>query len=257
MKVLVTRPAAQSHAFGAALEQAGFTPVNFPVIEVRPAADLSALDRALAKLTCYDWVIFTSTNSVEIVLERAALAQGWPAKGPRVAAIGPKTALALASRGVTVGFTPAEYVAEAILPGLGRLEDRWVLLPCAELARDTLPKAVLQSGGILHKIIIYHTLPAVPDSDGLAALRGGVDIVTLTSPSAVANFIQLARAAGLDPVNLPGTPRYVCIGPVTRQAAEGAGLPDLLVASEYTTDGLVQILQSLKAGEIASPLRST
>jgi uroporphyrinogen III methyltransferase/synthase len=257
VKVLVTRPVAQSQAFGAALKQAGFIPVYFPVIEVRPAADLTPLDRALAKLTCYDWVVFTSTNSVEIVLDRPILAGGWPANGPRVAAIGPKTALALAARGIPVDFTPAEYVAEAILPGLGSLEDRWVLLPCAELARDVLPKAILHSGGFLHKIIIYQTLPAAPDPYGLAALRAGVDIVTLTSPSTVVNFVQLARAANLDPANLPGAPHYVCIGPVTRQAADEAGLPAPLVASEFTTDGLIRALQTINDRKVTASAQSS
>lgn len=251
MKVLVTRPAAQSQAFGAALEQAGFTPVYLPVIEIRPAADLSGLDRAISKLSCYDWVIFTSTNSVDIIFGRSPLSGSWPVPGPRVAAIGPKTAQALSGRGVPVDFTPAEYVAEAILPGLGDLKERWLLLPCAELARQELSEAIVKAGGVLHKIIIYHTLPAVPDPAGLDALRSGVDIVTLTSPSTVENFILLASAAGLDPKNLPGNPRYLCIGPVTRRAAAEAGLPEPLVAVEYTTDGLIKVLKNLEEFVIA------
>jgi uroporphyrinogen III methyltransferase/synthase len=253
VKVLVTRPTAQSQAFGSALEQAGFTPVYFPVIEIRPVADLSRLDRALEKIGCYDWVLFTSTNTVDIVLDRPSLAQGWPAQGPRVAAIGPKTAEALAARNIVVDFIPEEYTSEAILPGLGEVSDRWVLFPCAELAGQDLPKAIAAAGGILHKIIIYHTLPAVPNLKGLAAIQAGVDVVTLTSPSTVTNFIHLISEAGLDAKDLPGNPRYICIGPVTRQAALDAGLPGTLVAEEYTTEGIIKALQALYPEKSVKP----
>ena len=50
MKVLITRSRAQSASFGAALQLAGFEPVYFPVIEIRPMEDLSALDDALAHI---------------------------------------------------------------------------------------------------------------------------------------------------------------------------------------------------------------
>lgn len=245
MKVLVTRPAAQSEAFGAALERAGFMPVYFPVIEVCPVPDLAALDRALDNLACYDWIIFTSTNSVDIVMNRQPLSKGWPEPGPRVAAIGPKTAEALAAHGVQADFMPAEYLAGAILPGLGDVSGRWILFPCAELAGQDLPGAIADAGGILHKMVIYHTLPADPSPAALDALRSCVDIVTLTSPSAVTNFIQLARDSGLDPKNLPGNPRYLCIGPVTRQTALDADLPDPVAASKYTIDGLIEVIRTL------------
>jgi uroporphyrinogen III methyltransferase/synthase len=69
-----------------------------------------------------------------------------------------------------------------------------------------------------------------------------VDAITLTSPSTVQNFIAIAKQNGIDPSNLPGNPLFACIGPITAQAAKEAGLPNLVVAKEYTTDGLLAIL---------------
>ena len=161
----------------------------------------------------------------------------------RVSAIGPKTALALETRGVTPDFVPEEYIAEAILPGLGDLRGRWVLLPRAEIARKALPEAIVEAGGVAHEIAVYQTIPAVPDLEGLAALKSGVDAVTFTSPSTVENFVEIVRSAGLDPLNLPGNPRIACIGPITQEAAEAAGFVDLLVAEEFTAEGLVGALE--------------
>jgi uroporphyrinogen III methyltransferase/synthase len=161
-----------------------------------------------------------------------------------IAAIGPKTAHSLVTRGVTPDFVPDEYVAEAILPGLGDLRGRWVLLPRAEIARKALPEAILKAGGVAHEIAVYQTVPAEPDPDGLAALKSGVEAVTFTSPSTVENFIVLARRSGLDPLRLPGNPKIACIGPITGQAAEEAGFMDVVVAEEYTSEGIVELLRS-------------
>lgn len=253
MKVLITRPRNQADSFADALAQAGFEPVFFPVIEIRPFEENVALDRAIAKLDCYDWVVFTSVNGVEAFFERLPsppsplpFRERGAEGGVRVAAIGPKTAQALETRGVTPDFVPDEYVAEAILPGLGDLRGRWALLPRAEIARKALPEAIVEAGGVAHEIAVYQTVPVEPASDGLAALKSGVDAVTFTSPSTVTNFVEIVRRAGLNPLRLPGNPKIACIGPITQKAAEEVGFADSAAAEEYTTEGLVKAILDLR-----------
>jgi uroporphyrinogen-III synthase len=244
--ILITRPKAQADTFAENLRAAGFEPVFFPVIEIQPIADNVALRHALLKLTCYDWVVFTSVNGVAVVWE-AMTGIGLTSLPEKiqVAAIGPKTAEALEVRGIRPAFVPAEYTAVAILPGLGDLSGRWVLLPRAEVARKALPEAIFQAGGIAHEIAVYRTLPATPDPQGLLALRSGLDVVTLTSPSTVQNFVAIVRASGLNPLALPGNPVFACIGPITEQAASLEGLPNRIVANEYTTEGLTEAIKAL------------
>lgn len=247
-RILITRPRAQANEFAEALRKAGFQPIYFPVIEIQPIDNNIALERAVAKLECYDWLVFTSVNAVDIVFDviaKSGLTQGrLPVK---VAAIGPKTAEALQARGEPSDFVPEEYVAEAILPGLGDLRGKWVLLPRAEIARKVLPEAICEAGGIAHEIAVYKTLPAEPGAAGLAALRSGVDVITLTSPSTVQNFIAIARQNELDPLHLPGNPLFACIGPITEQAAREAGLVNVVTAKEYTTEGLVDLINHVEA----------
>ena len=161
---------------------------------------------------------------------------------PRIAAIGPKTADALRKHNIEPDFVPEEYVAEAILPGLGDLSGKLVLLPRAEIARKELPEAIVKAGGIAHEIVVYQTLPVKVDMDGLNALKSGVDVVTFTSASTVENFVAVLRQNGLDPLNLPNNPLFACIGPITEQAARDEELSNLVVAKEYTTKGLIQII---------------
>lgn len=247
-RILITRPRRQAHSLAAALRRQGYEPIFFPVIEIQPIEENQPLDRALQSLPVYDWIVFTSVNAVEQVWRRlAALGIARLPDSLRVAAIGPETARALAKRGAPPAFVPGAYIAEAILPGLGDLQDRWVLLPRAELARRTLPQLILQAGGTAHEIAVYRTQPAPPDPVGLAALRNGVAVITLTSPSTVENFCLLARQAGLEPLHLPGDPTYACIGPITAQAAQQAGLQKLVVAEEFTAAGLVRAIQKLES----------
>jgi uroporphyrinogen-III synthase len=247
MRILITRPRAQADEFADKLFSAGFEPIFFPVIEIRPIENNLALDRALEKLNCYEWVIFTSVNAVDVIFDNYSSLLLGKGQGVRFAAIGPKTAKALQARGVTPDFVPKEYIAEAILPGLGNLLGKWVLLPRAAIARKTLPEAIVNAGGIAHQIAVYETLPAKPDPKGLAALKSGVDVVTLTSPSTVQNFIAIAKQNGLDPLNLSNNPVFACIGPITGQAAKEVGLVNLVMAKEYTIEGLMEVISDLEA----------
>jgi uroporphyrinogen-III synthase len=239
-KIVVTRPRAQADSFAKELEALGANPINFPVIEIDQVDDTTSLDRALAKLSCYEWVVMTSVNGVEKVWERLdllGLARKFP-ENVHVAAIGPKTAAALQAHGINPDFVPQEYIAEAIVPGMGDLRDQWVLLPRADIARPALAQAILEAGGIAHEIAAYRTIPNLPDAQAIESLKGGVDVLTFTSSSTVLNFDRIVRDAGMDPLDLPGRPLVACIGPITAQTAQQKGFQIAIVASEYTTKGL-------------------
>ncbi|MEW6029003.1 MAG: uroporphyrinogen-III synthase [Chloroflexota bacterium] len=278
MKVLITRPRAQADDFAGKLRSAGFELVFFPVIEIRPVENNTALDEALKNLDRYAWAVFTSVNAVEAVFSPSPLTplprgegdslherspspfgrgqgEGIPpshfgrgngGEGLRIAAIGPKTAAALRKNGIEPDFIPDEFIGEAILSGLGDVKDKWILLPRAEIARKELPEAIAKAGGIVHEIVVYKTLPALPDPDGIAALKSGVDVITFTSASTVKNFVAIAQKNHLDPLHLPNNPLFACIGPITAQAAQEAGFENTVVAKEYTTDGLIEALTKME-----------
>jgi uroporphyrinogen-III synthase len=247
MRVLITRPQKDAQVFARALADIGAEPAFFPTIEICPAADTSGLDRALSNLQAYDWLIFTSANAVDVILSRmAALGSGKFPDHLQVAAIGPKTAARLREAEITPDFIPDQYVAEAVMNGLGNLQDCWVLLPIADLADDTLPRAIQSANGIAHVITAYHTRPVDADPAGIAAIREGVDVITFTSGSTVRNFVTLVREAGLDPFCLPGNPIIACIGPKTAQTARQLGISVEIVAEEHTAAGLVRAISTLQ-----------
>jgi uroporphyrinogen III methyltransferase/synthase len=245
-RILITRPRAQADHFAEKLRAAGFEPIYFPVIEIKPVEDNVALEHALSKLSCYEWMVFTSVNAVDAVTRRTAFKRPNSTLKTKIAAIGLKTAEALRKHNIEPSFTPQEYVAEAILPGLGDLRGKWVLMPRAEIARKELPEAICNAGGVPHEITVYKTLPADVDTHGLDALRAGVDVITFTSASTVDNFVAIARKNNLDPFKLPNNPQFACIGPITQRAAKEAGFQTTFVAKEYTTDGLMEVVKNIE-----------
>ena len=112
-RVLVTRAAHQAGKLSDGLRALGATPVEVPVLEIRPPENLKALDEALLSLAAYDWLILTSANTVRALAERAvSLGVGFTQPtGLKVAAVGQSTAAAARDVGLQITFIPVTYVA--------------------------------------------------------------------------------------------------------------------------------------------------
>jgi uroporphyrinogen III methyltransferase / synthase len=243
-RILITRPRAQAEEFANALVAAGAQPIFFPVIEIIPPDNFSALDFALQNLEQFDWLILTSIHGVEAFFRRLeVLGIKWIPPHLCVAAVGSKTARLLSEYGIRTDYIPDEYIPEAMLPGFGKnIYGKRFLFLQSNLARTVLADAIRSAGGLVTEVVAYRTIASEPDSSDMDELRAGVDVVTFTSPSTVQNFVAIVQKNGLDPFNLPGHPLFACIGPITKKAAEDTGLVNLVTASEYTTDGLIEVI---------------
>jgi uroporphyrinogen III methyltransferase/synthase len=246
-RIVVTRAKGQAEGLSSRLRALGAEVVELPTIEIRPAADYAPLDRAIANLACYDWLIFTSANGVRFFLERldgsAADLRGLRAK---ICAIGPATRAAIESAHLKADLMGKDYVAEGLLEAFRAhdLAGRRVLLPRAAVARDLVPDELARRGAQVDVVEAYRTV--VPE-DAAARAREifdaarKPDIITFTSSSTVQNFAAVAQAF------LPVLPslRAVSIGPVTTRTARGLGIEIAAEAEVFTIDGLVQAVLTL------------
>lgn len=243
-RVVVTRARSQASKLSNQVEDLGGEAWEFPVIETVEPEDYSLLDSAITRLSEFTWLIFTSVNGVEFFFRRLKRL-GKDIRelaGIKICTIGPATKQAVEDYHLLVDLVPEEYRAEGILDVIKeRLnpQDR-VLLPRAEVARETLPEALTAQGISLEVVPAYRTIMGNGEAEGLKEMlrQNMIDVVTFTSSSTVKNFVQL-----MDSEDLPRLLENVTIasiGPITSDTARKAGLKVDVEATEYTIAGLLQ-----------------
>ncbi len=246
-RVLVTRAAHQAGKLSEGLRAQGFEPVEVPVLEILPPQDLAPLDAALRTLPSYDWLILTSANTVQGLVERAAFLglDLKKEKQPTVATVGSATAKAARKAGFEVAVVPEDYVAEALVAALaGRVEGRRIFLARAAVTRDVIPPVLRAAGAIVDEAEAYRNgIPAEAPAQLRAALQQGMDAATFTSSSSVAHLADAARAAGLA-FPLAGV-KAISIGPVTSQTLRESGWEPAAEASPSDIPGLIAALATV------------
>ena len=230
--VIVTRPEDQSAALAAALRKRGARVLVAPAIRIAPTRS-AALTGALRDLAAgrFVWITLTSRATVDVLAARLDAPADVRA---RVAAIGDGTAAAFrrwARR--EPDLRPRTFTTAALAWAFPRGEGR-VLCARADIAPPGLEEALVAKGWTAERVDAYRTVfPRTLPPDTRSALRAGtVDAVTFTSASTVRGFVGALGA-------VRGTPKVICIGPVTAKEARAHGFSVAAVAAPHTVDGLV------------------
>jgi uroporphyrinogen III methyltransferase/synthase len=245
-RVLITRARHQVDPFRRELVDMGAAVVEIPTLEVRQMPTDDRVRKAIAGLGHTALVIFASANAVDIffkmLVETGADARALHAS--KLCAIGQETSEMLQNHGLRPELVTSEYTAEGLAKALEgwEMEGMHVLVPRAEVARDALPSLLAMRGAKVEILPVYQSVCPAPAGAALLRLFGaeGVDLVTFTSSSTVANFVRAFPEDKL-PAML-GDAEIACMGPVTADTARKLGLRVDIVAREYTTHGLVQAI---------------
>lgn len=252
LSIVNSRAAHQAQPLTSALEALGASVYHYPAIRILPPADPSALDAALAAVENggFDWLLLTSTNTVQSLAQRLAAigaADALRDSPVRVAAIGPATADAAESQlGLSPSLLPDEFVAESLVAALTNTlalkPGARVLLPQSALARPLLADALASLGAQVTQLDAYRTV-AGQGGDPVPHLfwEGRIDAVTFTSPSTVHNFLKRLKAEDGSAAMLVDVV-VACIGPQTAAAAAGHDLRVQVVPEKHTVEGLVEAL---------------
>ncbi len=245
-RILITRARHQVDPFRRELVDMGAAVVEIPTIEIRPMPTDERVHKAIAGLDRTALVIFASANAVAIffkmLVETGADARALHAS--KLCAIGQETSEMLENHGLRPELVTSEYTAEGLAKALEgwELDGLRVLVPRAEVARDALPSLLSMRGAEVEILPVYQAVCPVDTGPALLRLFGaeGVDVITFTSSSTVANFVRAFPDDKLPAVL--GDAEVACMGPVTADTARKLGLRVDIVAREYTTHGLVQAI---------------
>lgn len=271
--VLVTRGRSQAKELVRRLNGAGAKVIEFPTIEILPPADYHQMDREIARIDQYDWVIFTSANGVHHFFERMR-SLGKDARifsKAKIAVIGDATAQALLGRGIRADLIPKRFTSEELFKALktkDEIRDQSFLLARADIAPPDLRKALEKEGAQVVEIVAYRTKkpstggaalclrsdeslrgtaslcgrPVQGDHAGLSLYtlikKNKIDYITFTSSSTVRNFFSLIPPA----LHKNLRSRFVSIGPVTSQTLREYGFNPQREAKIHTIEGLVDTL---------------
>lgn len=262
-RIVVTRAKDQAFELSDHLRGLGAEPVGLPTIEIVPPQSNEAIIKVVRSLKDYDVIVFTSPNGARTFfqyLDEENL-DGRSLGGIDVAVMGVGTAWALQEFGILADIMPDNYIAEALAEeivkvGGGSLSGKRILLFRAEGARKVLPDLLTAAGAKIDDVPAYRAkCPDISKEEIMEALDDA-DLITFTSGSTAKNFKKLIERHGISEGGDFVLPPAASIGPITTEAAEGAGFEVAVEAVEHTIFGLVGSIMEYFIGPPPGPAAS-
>ncbi|WGX96165.1 uroporphyrinogen-III synthase [Nocardioides sp. L-11A] len=260
-RVLVPRTKEQSASLSERIREFGGVPEEVPTISVEPPRNPQQMDKAVRGLVegRYEWIAFTSVNAVKAVREKFE-EYGLDARafsGLKIAAVGDKTAQAIADWGLRADLIPSgEQSAAGLLADWPEYDEQLdpinrVFLPRADIATENLVAGLIDLGWECDDVTAYRTVraapPPAPTRDAIKT--GKFDAVVFTSSSTVRNLVGIAGKPH------PSTIIAV-IGPATAKTAEEHGLRVDVLAPKPDVELLVEALAGFGASRRVAMLEA-
>ena len=251
-RILVPRTKEQSAGLASRLRGFGAISEEVPTISVEPPRNPQQMDKAVRGLVegRYEWIAFTSVNAVKAVREKFE-EYGLDARafsGLKIAAVGDKTAEAIATWGIRADLIPSgEQSARGLLDDWPPYDDlldpiNRVFLPRADIATETLVAGLIDLGWEVDDVTAYRTVRAAPPPAPTreAIKTGKFDAVMFTSSSTVRNLVGIAGKPHASTI-------IACIGPATAKTAEEHGLRVDVLAESPSVEVLADALAEFGA----------
>lgn len=241
-RIVVTRALDQAGEIIRTLEHMGAEIIALPSVAFESPEDSQPLDRALARLGSFDWVLFTSQNAIRFVSLRLEQAGILPIVR-QVAVVGAATEEAAKLQGFHVNYVASNHTAHALAKELrDSLAGCKVLLPQSDRAGDHLAIALREGGAQVTDVIAYRTVaPETPDQVILDRIRAAeMDVTIFASPSAFHNLDGFLGAGEL--ARLAEHVQFAAIGPTTAKAMREAGVRVHIEAEEASAVGLADAI---------------
>jgi uroporphyrinogen-III synthase len=241
--VVVTRERKHAKKTVAEIEKRGGRALLFPTIRIAPATNREDAARAIRQLELYDWMVFTSSNTVDCFDELFG-APSDALGGCRVAAIGDSTAEALRRRGIPVDLVPGKFSAKGLLEAFAaeNIAGMRFLQPCSRIAREELPEGLKTLGAKVDRVVVYDTVPndeLDPDPIRRGLETNGIDCLTFFSPSAFDFFIKIVGTGALRLIRERNIP-VAAIGPTTARAVEAGGISNVILPHMAGDESLLE-----------------
>lgn len=237
IKIVITRAENQSEEFTQKLEDLGAKVINLPLIKIEPIINEDILNK-YKNITFYNWIIFTSTNSVEIFfnlfnnnnIDKKLL------KKIKFAVVGKKTQKKLNEYGFKVSMIPEKFTAENLLNAFinKNITGNNILIPASSIAKKDLYNGLIKLGNHTDFLQIYNTVEIKYNDDKSDSILNS-DYITFTSPSTVQSFYNIFKNKTLNS-------KIICIGTVTSSKVKELMNLYSIIPEEFTIDGMIKAI---------------
>lgn len=236
IKILVTRSKNQSEEFSNKLKSLGAEVTNMPLIDIKPIINNNILN-TYKNINIYHWIIFTSTNSIEIffdVFNKNNLDLNY-LENIKFAVVGRKTRDKLLEYGFNTDLCPEVFTADELLKEfiIREIKDNNILIPCSKIAKRDLYNGLVELGNKAIFLEIYDNIEINTQNNDFNI--SDIDYITFTSPSTVQSFYNIFG-------NIKLNSKIVSIGTVTSSKVKELMGIDSLVPNEFTIEGMTKII---------------
>ncbi len=241
-RILITRNLEEQAKTAELIEKYGGIPLACPMISIELPADTTPLDEAIHNIPQFEWIFFTSANSVRFFWQRMEELRyrNEHLTGIQKAVIGPKTKKALEEKGLSPDFTAEKATGKDFFYEFHqthRIEGQKFLLPLSDIAHRTVPDLLKEYGGNVIEVTAYCNKPVKRMPEDIFHLfnQGKIDWVLFTSSSTARNFFDCLK----DHPEISQKVRSASIGPSTSATIREYGIEPAAEAKEHTMQGLI------------------
>lgn len=242
--ILVTKSKEEALKSVSLLSDHGAALIFFPTIKVVPIFNSPELDEALKQFHTFDYLVFTSTNAVEVFVE-IALRHKLNLSKIKIAAVGKSTAEECESRGLTVNILPEEFSTNGLINKFSEidLKNKKIFIPGSSLARGELNMGLSEMGAQVFSVPVYdvvqNELSSLKD-EHKQIQRKHPNVFVFTSPSSFNNFLSLMNVT--DPDKFFDAHIICAIGATTENSIREKGLSVHIVPDTFSLVGIAQAI---------------
>jgi uroporphyrinogen III methyltransferase/synthase len=247
VKVAITGTPTLCHKLAEELMSRGAEPIVCPLIRIDFSHSDPALDNAISDIARFDWMAFSSANSVRGFFGRLSDAgkDSRALANCRIASVADATSRELLRHGVRADLQPqvetGEALAAAIIEASSAIGRR-ILLPRSDRALKTLPECLKAAGMNVTQAIAYRTVSVDPPALVVEEINRMADAILFASPSAV----RCAVDAGIQ----TQAKTVVCIGETTATFARKQGIAVDAAAKRASAEAMVDALAARRQAKL-------
>jgi uroporphyrinogen III methyltransferase/synthase len=236
----------------AALRERGADVLEVPATRWVPHPDRARLDKALAEVASYDWIMFTNPLGIEFFFERFFqvhddLRQLGPA---RLGAYGPRTGQKLREWRLQPAAVAPDHKTPLIMEAITKcgsvLGQRFLVLR-GDSAFEKVPEALEELGALVDVVPCFAVVPETDDLTGGAAalVEEGADWIIFASGLAIEHFHERFNLPGLM-ARFPGM-RLAIASPTVQWALERLDLAPAAISRPDDAEDLVNAIVKAEA----------